>query len=43
MEMTYRGCCSIELGIASNGTNNEIYYKIICADGIKEWFYTNHA
>ena len=43
MEMTYHVCSSIEIGIASNGTNNEMYYEIICVDGMGECYYNTHV
>ena len=43
MEMKYHMCSSIELGIASDGTNNGMCYNIICVDGMDEYCYTTHV
>ena len=36
MEMTYNVSSSIELMIASDGTNNEMWHDGICVDGMGE-------
>ena len=36
MEMICHMNSSIKLGIASDGTNNEMYIKLICIDGMGE-------
>ena len=42
MEMTYHANSSIELMIASDGTNNEIYNELIFIYGMSEFYDTTY-
>ena len=41
--MAYHVSRSIDLGIDSNGTNNEMCHDIMCVYGMGEWCYTTYA